>query len=254
MVLIRWLILAVQFCTILPTPKLQAIPTDDDVRRSVLFFPLIGIALGALLWFIQKELLVILPPLPTATASVLIVTLITGGLHLDGLMDTADALGSRKRGEAALQIMKDSRVGAMGVIGGCFAILLKTATLASLSVAQPVLYLIVPCLSRAGMVVSMNFAPYARATGGLGALYTQRIPRWVMLCVIIWPLVVLICLLPILWWGPIFIIVTFTIAMFVVFCQMRFGGMTGDTYGALQELLEVVGYLTALVLVRMTTL
>lgn len=254
MVLFRWLILAVQFCTIVPTPNFRRAPTDDDAHRSVLFFPLVGIALGVLLWLIQKELRFILSPLPTATVAVLITTLITGGLHLDGLMDTADALGSRKRGEAALQIMKDSRVGAMGVIAGCFAILMKTATLASLPVSQPGYYLLVPCLSRAGMIISMNLAPYARSSGGLGALYTKRIPPWVIVCVIAWPIAVLLRFLPGLSWGPILVVTAITLAASVRFSCRRFNGMTGDTYGALQELLEVVGYLTALAMVRSITL
>ncbi|CAM3974393.1 adenosylcobinamide-GDP ribazoletransferase [Alicyclobacillus pomorum] len=237
---IRWLILALQFATILPTPSVRT-ATERDIRCSVVWFPVIGMLLGVLLWVFQSFFVHHMPSLAASVVSLSIYTLATGALHLDGLMDTADAMGSRRPREAALEIMKDSRVGAMGVVVCLFAILGKWSAIASISPDHWEPFVVVPMMSRLGMIWSMVVAPSARSQG-LGALFARKIPRWTVavatcLCGAVCGLVLPFqqCL-----WVLLYAILTVT--LFTGWMVHRFGGTTGDTYGALNEIMEWVGW------------
>jgi adenosylcobinamide-GDP ribazoletransferase len=257
------LLAAFQFLTLLPIPA-RFEYTETICRRSVIFYPLVGAVIGLLLSLAGAGLLHIVPVLPAACFLLVIWVGLTGGLHLDGLMDTADGILSHRPREQMLEIMKDSRVGAMGVIVCVLQLLLKFALLYSLlsSGAWPsasLLLAVVPIWSRWFMAASIQGWPYARRESGMGSyyqgvrrkhVYTGIVLGIVLTAAMIWVGSHIIAGIPNEW--PAFIGVTWPyIAAFplLTFCcgygiaaylARKLGGLTGDTYGALNELLETV--------------
>ncbi|WP_148091983.1 adenosylcobinamide-GDP ribazoletransferase, partial [Paenibacillus sp. 598K] len=113
----------------------------------------------------------LLPTLPAAVLVLIAWAALTGGLHLDGWMDTADGVLSHRSRERMLEIMRDSRVGAMGVIAGTLLLMFKLSLLASLLALRPMsealMWLaIIPLWSRWWMSVAVIGWPRARADGG----------------------------------------------------------------------------------------
>jgi len=158
-------LLALQFLTVLPT-KIKRVYAAA-LAKSLVFFPLAGVFLGVSLaafnYFFG------LCGIPERSADIIIVVMLavlTGGMHLDGLADTCDALFSRKNREEMLRIMRDSHSGAMGVIAIACALLLKISLLWALSPQQKAPALILACaLSRWSMVMAIFVFPYARQEG-----------------------------------------------------------------------------------------
>jgi adenosylcobinamide-GDP ribazoletransferase len=252
--LYRWLLLALQFATILPTPRIEGVE-EADMRRSVAFLPFVGLLLGAILWLVDWCLRFVLPLWPSAVVALAVYTACSGALHLDGWMDTADALGSRRPRDEALAIMKDSRVGAIGVVCGILLLLTKASCLAVLPVSAPVAttrmvsvdtwLLWVPMLSRLGMVWAMRLAPAARPGEGLGAVFASRVPIAAVASASGMALVTGFVLLPPLQVLSALALASVLCMAFTAFMRRRLGGMTGDTYGALNELLEAFLWLLA---------
>ncbi|MBD0380074.1 adenosylcobinamide-GDP ribazoletransferase [Paenibacillus sedimenti] len=264
MVFVDWLhgcIAAFQFLTRLPIP-VQIEYNVQVFRRSVIFYPLAGLVIGGLLLLAGEGLRLIFPPMPAAVLLLALWVLLTGGLHLDGLMDTADGILSHRPREQMLEIMKDSRVGAMGVIVCVLVLLLKFALLFSMLgseqsgdwKASSVLLMIVPIWSRWFMVVAIFGWPYARSESGLGSLFrgvTGGYVAWSTIAGLVASFAItflgygrlteaLPC--PSLWViiGG-FAVVTYLLGCLIaLYISRKLGGLTGDTYGALNELLEVL--------------
>ncbi|MBW7460890.1 adenosylcobinamide-GDP ribazoletransferase, partial [Paenibacillus sepulcri] len=122
---------AFQFMTRIPVPV--EIPfTPAVLARSTVYYPLVGLVIGGITAAAGWLLTLAVPALPAAVLILLIWTALSGALHLDGLMDSADGVLSHRPRERMLDIMKDSRVGAMGVMAAIFLLLLKFATLSAL--------------------------------------------------------------------------------------------------------------------------
>ncbi|MCR8644893.1 adenosylcobinamide-GDP ribazoletransferase [Paenibacillus sp. N1-5-1-14] len=254
------LIAAIQFLSRLPMPI--NIPYNNDVfRRSVPFYPLVGVILSLILTLFSSLIVDILPILPVVIIILVIWVTLTGGLHLDGLMDTADGILSHRPRELMLEIMKDSRVGAMGVIVCVLHLMMKAALLATIlplgwrmTCAALALSLI---WSRCFMAIAMKGWPYARKESGLGS-YFQGTP-----ILYVWMTVGIACSISAVLWFTLsnqlvdnnaytFILIPATILtagwLIAAYLNRKLGGLTGDTYGALIELLEMVGLLVAVVL------
>jgi adenosylcobinamide-GDP ribazoletransferase len=167
---------------------------------------------------------------------------LTGGLHLDGLMDTFDGVFGRADPDRKLEIMRDSRVGSFGVLGALCVLLLKFALFASLGVPLMIpALLIVPAVARWAMVLAARLFPSARITG-LGAAFRQTItiPSLV--------LAALISLLAALVFGHLVGLIVWIGASVVAvaiaaWISRLLGGLTGDVYGAIIEITEVVALL-----------
>lgn len=241
MAIVRWFILATQFATVIPTPSIRTV-SDSDIRKSVLFFPIIGGALGGALWGIQYLLTRHMAYLSAAAVSISVYSLLTGALHLDGLMDTADAVGSRRSREEALNIMKDSRIGAMGAVAAILVLLGKLTAISSVSPQDWEPFIVVPMMSRLSMIWSMAVSRSARQEG-LGSFFARRVPVWVLAGATIFSGVVCILFLPLK--DALWVLVYFvaTVSLFNAWMVRKFGGMTGDTYGALNEIMEWVGWM-----------
>ncbi len=239
---VRNLGLALSFGTIIPIPDRG--PIDDEaLLASVSFFPIVGLILGLALWGLNAAFSLVLPRQISAIMALALYTMATGGLHLDGLMDTFDAIGSRKPAREALLIMKDSRVGAMGALAASLLLIGKALAFSKLPLtANPGAWVAVPIIARLAVVWSMPLAPAAAETG-LGVLYAQRIsPKTLIVATVLGLLGVGLLLstqaaiiLSLLGLG-------LTLG-WTRYIQRRFGGSTGDTYGALIEIVEWVGFL-----------
>ncbi|VAX44781.1 Cobalamin synthase [Acinetobacter calcoaceticus] len=229
--------IALQFLTVLPI-ELKTMPTAQQNGRAILFYPLVGFIIGGILFLIAC----LFAKLPILLLAPIIMTLwiwLTGGLHLDGLADTADAwvggFGDKLR---TLQIMKDPSCGPIGVLSLVVICLLKFALVYVLIEQHQMLFLIlVPALGR--LVPSILFLTtlYVREKG-LGRSLTDHLPKTAS-----WIIIGLVLLLP-LYWGWQGLIAVIGFLMSLVYLRhlfiKRIGGITGDTVGAAIELSETV--------------
>lgn len=243
--IVRWMKnfgLALSFGTIAPLPDLG--PVDDKtLRTSIGFLPIVGLILGLALWGANAALALLLPRAVAAIIVLTLYVLATGGLHLDGLMDTMDAIGSRKPAQEALAVMKDSRVGAMGTIAASLLLIGKVLAFSKFPITiSPGPWVAVPIIARTAAVWSMSRSP-AASERGLGAIYAQKIPGATFALASMAGLLGVWVFLPVKA-AVILILVSFALTLgWTQFVRRRFGGSTGDTYGALIEMVEWVGFL-----------
>ncbi|SCY83059.1 adenosylcobinamide-GDP ribazoletransferase [Pseudomonas sp. NFACC37-1] len=229
--------IALQFLSSLPV-RLPGMPEPEQLGRSLLFYPLVGLLFGGLLWLLNA-LLTGVPPLLHAALLLTAWVLLSGGLHLDGLADSADAwLGGFGDRERTLLIMKDPRSGPIAVITLVLVLLLKfVALLALIEQGQSLALLIIPVLGRGALLGLFLTTPYVRA-GGLGQALADHLPRragWQVLagCA-------LGCVLVTGWNGILALVIALGVLVGLRRMMVRrLGGCTGDTAGALLELLEV---------------
>ncbi|HEX8595286.1 MAG TPA: adenosylcobinamide-GDP ribazoletransferase [Pseudomonas sp.] len=230
--------IALQFLSSLPI-RLPGMPQPQELGRSLLFYPLVGLLFGVLLLGLNT----LLDGVPLLLHGALLLTawvLLSGGLHLDGLADSADAwLGGFGDRERTLSIMKDPRSGPIAVVTLVLVLLLKFAALVALIQSHNQMgLLLAPLIGRGAMLGLFLGTPYVRA-GGLGQALADHLPRkagrQVLLasavaCVVITGAAGLVALL------------IATVGFFWLRHVMirRLGGTTGDTAGALLELLEVL--------------
>ncbi len=212
------------------------------------WFPLVGLIIGAILAGLDFLLAPVLPDLP-ATALVLVAWVaLTGGLHLDGFVDCCDGLLVAKPAEQRLEIMKDSRVGAFGVIGVVSLLLVKFSALATLAPGDRLGWLlVVPTLSRWTMVWAAWRYPLARRDG-FAAWFRAGLSWPHVLVAGSTALAVALLIGRLAGLGSFAAIWLFTI-LFAIWVQRRIPGLTGDVYGAVNELAEVVGLLFVILVV-----
>lgn len=230
--------LALTFLTKAPWPwKGEA--TADDLARAMFWFPWVGGLLGLIFLGAWQGFSSLLPPPAAAALLVCLTVAITGGLHLDGLADTIDGLGGGKTPEERRRIMKDSRVGAFGVMSLVLVLLVKFALF--LAAGQKGLraeFILFPVISRWGMVYLAYLSPSARPEGGLGramATVSRRVAvaatlSTLVLAVLIFGLKGLVILLG----------AEVVVYLLSWFYKQKFEGITGDVLGATNEILEVL--------------
>lgn len=238
------LLIALQFLTRLPV-TLPGMPSPEQVGRSLLWYPTVGLLLGLLLWGAHLLLGQTSALLQAAIILALWVGL-SGGLHLDGLADTADAwVGGFGDRERTLAIMKDPRSGPIAVVVLVLLLLLKFAALFTLLQAgQGIYLLLLPWLGRSLLPLLLATTPYVRS-GGLGQALVDHLPRRQL------PWVLGLHLLGMLLFGWQGLLALTTGLLLFAWLRrallQRLGGTTGDTAGALVELAEC-GALLALAL------
>ncbi len=228
---------AIRFLTILPVPGLPPM-TETGIVRAIPLFPLAGLLIGALLWLAGLIASQFWPALVGAALLVVLWGVLTAGLHLDGVADTFDAVMSWRPRERKFEIMKDSRIGTMGALGLVAVLLLKVVFLASAGAGWWQAVLLAPLLGRWADIYGIFWFPAARE-GGLGRSFQSQVRRADFV------VATLLTLLPVLAIGG----VRGVIALLCVWAATHLlatlwvrdlGGLTGDTYGALCELAEVV--------------
>lgn len=240
----RPFLIALQFLTQLPVhldsdpdADLDAGLDDKDVGRSLIHYPLVGLLIGALLavlaWILNDA-----PALLSAALVLAAWVLITGGLHLDGLADSADAwvggLGDRDK---TLAIMKDPYCGPAGVVGIVLVLLIKFAAVYALVEAGNLtVLLLAPTLGRAALPLLFLTTPYVRRQG-LGSALAACLPRWP----IAWVIAVIVAAVFFLAGSNgLWLILTVVLVVILLRSLMmrRIGGMTGDVAGAMVEITE----------------
>lgn len=214
---------------------------------SLYYYPVVGFLIGAglaLIAWLSNWL-----QLGWGGDAVVIVSwiVISGGLHLDGLMDSADGLFSGRERDKKLEIMKDSRVGAMGGIALVSVVLLKFALLTSIPYpAKLGALLIAPAMGRCMMVAAILLFPYARTGPGLGKCFGPEAGKEKLWGAIAFLLLGTILAAQLL--GLVFIAITaLLVSQAALWINNVLGGQTGDTYGALCEITETVFLLTTAV-------
>lgn len=252
-------IAAFQFLTRFPLPVTIRY-TEDVIRRSVLFYPAAGLAIGLVLAAAAGLFAWLFPPFPAAVIVLSLWVFLTGALHLDGVMDTADGIFSYRSREQMLVIMKDSRVGAMGVIAGVLCLLLKLslihALLESHWSSSAVFLAVIPACSRGLLAAAIAGWPYVRSEGGMGASLQGVTAKhaWAAGTAAF----VLAFATFMIWGVPLSAALRNTILVLgaagvcvwagSAYFHSRLGGLTGDTYGAINEGAEVVQLAAALIL------
>ncbi|MBD2846785.1 adenosylcobinamide-GDP ribazoletransferase [Paenibacillus sp. IB182496] len=241
---------AVQFLTVVPLP-FRPVFDERTAARSLVFFPWAGALIGAATAAAAILLPHVLPPLPAAALVLILSTAMTGALHLDGWMDTADGVLSRRPRARMLEIMKDSRVGAMGVAAAVLLLLLKWSLLAAL-LEQPIgapgaVHLAAVFVwSRSAMALGVAAWPHARGSEGLAALYARASGKHALLALLAGALLVgaaymLVGLPPLAALGYTLVglaLATAAASALALWLKARLGGLTGDTYGAMNEAAE----------------
>jgi len=229
------LLTAFQFLTTFPAVIRRAF-TPQELGRAVGFFPLVGLALGGIFYGMEVGLSLIFPAQVVAVLILAAWLLLTRALHFDGFLDTCDGLFGGFTPERRLEIMRDSRVGAFGVAGGGLLLLAKFAAVVSLSRLSGLL--LAPVMGRWALSIVVFAFPYAREKG-LGRDMKDNVH---------WPQVILatvVTLLAAWFFAGLAGLLAFALAGVVVwlgagFTLHRIPGLTGDSYGALCELVELV--------------
>lgn len=237
---------AIKFLTILPVPDGWS-GDEKTLARSVPYFPLVGLLIGLIAAAFDYTIGQILPLLPASALTIIFLIGLTGGLHMDGLADTADGFFSARPRDKMMEIMRDSRTGVMGVLAVVSVVLLKITLLTViLTSSRWVVILIMPLAGRAAIIALMTALPYARPEGGLATLFAGS-RSW----------------LDCLWaWGLLFAVsgwlaqgiglagALLALIVTVLFClynRSKIGGYTGDTLGAVCELAEIAPLLAAVI-------
>lgn len=245
----RGLITALRTLTRIPCPGQDA----DSLAFALPFFPWIGALIGGLTLIMAMAVRWVLPfDFLAAVIPVLFLAWLTRGLHLDGLADTADALGGGQTIERRLAIMKDPHVGAFGVITLIGALLLKIGAFQALIEISRYDDLFSPSFGHFGLSIALPFIvsrtvqvwlcvalPYARATGGTAGPFVAgaQWPHWAFalagalcLCAFIHPIL-----------GALLLAAGLIVGLALRrFFRSRFGGITGDLLGASNEIIEIV--------------
>ncbi|HWR08939.1 adenosylcobinamide-GDP ribazoletransferase [Sporomusa sp.] len=215
--------------------------SPESFGRSVKYFTLIGAIIGLILAGINYALSQFLPAHVLAVIIILAEIVLTGGLHCDGLMDTADGVFSGRSRERMLEIMKDSRVGANGVVAFVVVVLLKYSLIIDMTPTMlTTALLIMPVAGRLAMVISITSFPYARPDG-MGKAFAQYAgPKTLIIAVLVALVVVIPMGLP--------ASISAGVAVLGGILSARYfadvlGGLTGDTYGAVTALTELMALL-----------
>lgn len=242
--------IAWQLLTTIPSPPRYRDHSAEDLGQSVSFFPIVGLFLGLVLFGLDYLLGLFLPSILVNVLLIIALVILTGALHLDGFVDTCDGLVVRSSASDKLQIMGDTRVGVFGVVGACCLILAKFAALVALPEGlRATALILMPILSRWGMVYAIYaFSPAKEEGIGWAA---KQMTNWKGMAVAsIFAIVIALALLN--WWGAALLAALCLILLAASkFLSSRFGGLTGDSYGAINEFAEVTVLILIFIIVEL---
>ena len=236
---------ALSFLTIIPVPH-RRLASPEEIRGSLRHFPVVGLIIGLILAGLSWLLGLLLPPAVVNALLIVAMVVITGALHLDGFIDTCDGLGGHRSVDERWRIMHDSRAGAFGITGVVLLLLVKYALLNSVPVTLLMATLvIVPVVGRWAMVYAVFDYPYARPSG-LGKVFKDGPNRLSFALATITALAVAT---GVAWWadvayfylaGAAVVLGTWvTVLLVAAYLKGKFAGLTGDTYGSINEVAEV---------------
>ena len=223
--------------------RLPADWSAGDSGRASVWYPFIGVVIGALTWLAWKGATFVFPPLVAGIVTLIVWVVLTGGLHLDGLADCCDGLLASTSAEHRLEIMKDPRLGAFGVIGLIMVLFLKATILASLTSVSSIGILLAAIVAR-WCILPAGVMPLARPSG-MGADFAAGFQRSFMIWGAIIPLAIAIILGT---RGVLSVVVGVGAAALILWlAKSRIGGVTGDVFGMIVEVVETTVVLTFLI-------
>jgi adenosylcobinamide-GDP ribazoletransferase len=245
--MIKAFILGLQFLTRIPV-NISVDYNRENLTKTTFFFPFMGMIIGAIaaltyyvFSFVNRDM--------AAVCTVLALVCITGGLHIDGLSDTADGFFSSRPKERILEIMKDSRVGAFGVIAIVFDLLFKYVVIKSMDTNKAIMWIILSSgISRTMVAMLFSFGKSARK-GGMGDMLMNKASKKYLI-----PAAIIFILIG-LYIGKLNFLVVFVLVAIFSLCFMRYsykkiGGVTGDVFGANAELCEMLAMAAFLVVAK----
>jgi len=238
---------AIAFLTIFPVANNVAMD-NQRLGRSMGLFPAVGLLLGLGLVICNGLLAPLLPRAVLDCLLILLLILATGALHLDGVADMIDGLAASRDRATSLRIMKDSRVGAMGVVGLVMLLLLKYLCLYHVPLEQKnAALLLLPAAGRWSQVFLSRCSTYIRSEGGTGSVFVDHVGNGELLRAGL--TILLAALLLFSFQGLVIagLLLVFA-ALMMHYFQRRLGGVTGDVLGAVTEMTEVFFLLLILVL------
>jgi adenosylcobinamide-GDP ribazoletransferase len=242
---------ALQFLTSIPVPLKREL-TLEQLGRATAYFPVVGLVIGGILAGLNWVFNLILPPSVTNILLIVALVILTGAMHLDGLSDTCDGIAGHKTAAERWKVMHDSRAGAFGVVGVVLMLLVQYVALNNVPADKmTAVLLFMPVVSRWAMVYAIFAFPYARPTG-LGKAYKEA-TGWLQVAIatiitigIAGGLFPLFNVTGFLLFGGILIITT----AFAFYLKYKFAGLTGDTYGAINEVAEVIALLFVIIIFK----
>ncbi|MDD5772700.1 MAG: adenosylcobinamide-GDP ribazoletransferase [bacterium] len=241
-------LIALQFLTIFPI-KINGELKEEDFGKSLIYFPVVGVLIGLVLvlsLFILRSL-----PIYVESALILIISIfIYGGMHLDGFIDTCDGFYGNNPPEKILEIMKDSHVGAMGVIGIVCLLIFKYSLLLSLLILGNLwkIIFLMAVFSKFMQVVACYKTKYPRKEGK-----ARHFVGKTTLTQLIFGLIFTAGLFAVLLKINgiiIFILSAVVILLIVNWFKKKIGGMTGDTIGAVSEISEIMVLFFGLIIIE----
>lgn len=234
----RFFLLALQFLTIIPL-RFREEAKKEELSRSIAFFPLAGLLIGVCLIVLDFILSYTLPTSIVRAVLILFLIVITGGLHIDGMADTIDAVSSGEGGKRALEIMRESTVGVMGVCAVVMSLLLKYIALGEFfGMRLYAILLFFPMIGRISIVIACFLFPYARVEGkgeafigkvAFNDFITASLLSFIMSFLLLQLRGVLIMGFSIL-----------TVVLVGKYFTKKYGGITGDILGFVNEVGEIV--------------
>ena len=230
---------AVQF--LLVSPAFIKRPfSARELGAAVGFYPLVGLILGGILLAADYFLALFMPPLLRTALLLAVWVMLTGALHLDGFLDACDGLLGGYTPESRLGIMRDEHFGAFALAGGVLLLLIKFSALSAITPIASAL-LLAPVLGRWGMAIALVAFPYARPQGLGRDVKDNTTWRQALLAT----LFALLTSLAVAWcWAEWRVLLAWVVAALVTWAGARYTlkripGLTGDIYGALNEIIEV---------------
>lgn len=230
---------ALSFLTILPFGQIS--PSEDkELARSMAFFPLVGLVIGLLLAIGYYLFSFILPKSLTLWLTLGLLALLTRGLHLDGFADTIDGLACGGPREKILEVMRDSRIGAFGVISLILLIGAKYFALDQISTKSiPYSLMLMAVMGRNSMVLVCYRSPYARSGEGLGKPFTENLGTREIALSFVSTFGIAFFLTGVKGILVFLGVLLFSLAYRFFFIK-KLGGVTGDILGAANELVELL--------------
>jgi adenosylcobinamide-GDP ribazoletransferase len=236
---LKSLLAAWTFYLCLPAPH-----TELDFSRIARWAPIMGLILGGILCLCDYGLALLEMPLVVrSTIIILLWLLFTGGLHLDGAMDSADGLAVTDP-TRRLAVMADSATGAFGAMAGMAIIILKIVSLSAITQQRWLVLLMIPAWARWAQVLAISIYPYLKAEGK-GAMHSKGVEP---IPDLLGGLLALAMVASAQFYGQPVILIPSMAAVGLVLSYLvgkyfdrAFGGHTGDTYGAVVEWVEAIG-------------
>lgn len=240
MKILESIVVAFQFLTRLYLP-INVEWDTANLRRSVMWFGLVGAFIGAILAgamtiFNRFDLI----PAVAAIIILLIWIFITGGMHIDGISDMADGFFSMRDKEKTLEIMKDSHVGAFGVITIVFLLLIKFEMLKEFIIIEKNVWLLIlpPTIARIAAGLVLSFYETTKKSG-LGYTFHSSDPRifWAIGFIVTLIISSILNIKSLIFIG----IAILASNLMAIWAKKKIGGLNGDIYGAIVETVEVIG-------------